>query len=307
MCEIVPNPERHFDTLKRVRYTLPDGKTTWEEIGGQMAAETQCMAVVNTKNDALALLAALDDSDAMHLSTLLCGAHRREVLARVHERLQSGLPCHLVATQVVEAGVDLDFPVVFRALGPLDRIVQAAGRCNREGKLEYGRVVVFDPAEGSTPPGVYRAGNDVTRRLLQSGGTDLDSPAVHRRYYDEWFRIINQDSKHIQEMRSKLHFSQVAEAFRMIDDDTTPVIVPYQLRESVKDAIAEVRHSGGLSRELIRRLQPYLVGVRYREQRRLEQEGLLLPVTEGLWEWAGRYDRVVGIGRGVADPERLIV
>src|SRR5690606_11092023 len=120
----------------------------------------------NTIADALALLNALDDPDALHLSTLLCGAHRRDVLMMVRQRLESGEPCRLVATQVVEAGVDIDFPLVLRALGPLDRIVQAAGRCNRSGRLERGRVVIFQPAEGGAPRGAYHTGTDLTAIIL---------------------------------------------------------------------------------------------------------------------------------------------
>ena len=132
-------------------YDCPAEAWSWERVAQEMVAEPQCLAVVNTKKDALALLDALNDPEALHLSTLLCMAHRREVMEEIKVRLATGQPCRVVATQVVEAGVDLDFPVVLRAMGPLDRIVQAAGRCNREGRLSKGRVIIFQPAEGQVP------------------------------------------------------------------------------------------------------------------------------------------------------------
>ena len=164
--EIVPDPARYFQALKRVSYDCPGEAWSWERVAQEMAAEPQCLAVVNTKKDALALLDALNDPEALHLSTLLCMAHRRKVMEGIKVRLATGQPCRVVATQVVEAGVDLDFPVVLRAMGPLDRIVQAAGRCNREGRLSQGRVIIFQPAEGQIPPGDYRAGHDIARAML---------------------------------------------------------------------------------------------------------------------------------------------
>jgi len=144
-------------------YDCPREAWSWERVAQEMAAEPQCLTVVNTKKDALALLDALNDPEVLHLSTLLCMAQRREVMEEIKKRLdpERPLPCRVVATQVVEAGVDLDFPVVLRALGPLDRIVQAAGRCNREGRLSMGRVIIFQPAEVRVPPG------GKARRLLR--------------------------------------------------------------------------------------------------------------------------------------------
>jgi CRISPR-associated endonuclease/helicase Cas3 len=165
--EIVPNPERYFEQLRRVDYEWRiDQPLAWNAVADFIRAEKQALAIVNTKKDSLALLDALDDPDAFHLSTLLCGAHRRLVVDEVKRRLSSGEPCRLVATQVVEAGVDIDFPLVLRAIGPLDSIIQAAGRCNREGRLERGRVIVFQPTDGGMPRGSYRIGASETQTLL---------------------------------------------------------------------------------------------------------------------------------------------
>ncbi|HZA22651.1 MAG TPA: CRISPR-associated helicase Cas3', partial [Dehalococcoidia bacterium] len=305
--DIVAQPEHHFEALHRVRYELLAGEASWDEVAQWMRAEPQCMAVVNTRNDALALVKALADSDVLHLSTWLCGKHRREVLAQVRHRLKSGLPCRLVATQVVEAGVDLDFPVVFRALGPLDRIVQAAGRCNREGKLAYGRVVVFNPPGNHAPPGEYRAGMDTTQRLLNQGFTHLDSPATHRRYFKEWYNSVETDKNGIQKLRQELRFAEVARKFHLIGEESIPAVVDYHLSDGAQWALAHIKREGRITTHQLRVLQPYLVGLRQREVAQLEQQTLLRPITEGLWEWAGQYDPRLGIGKARPDPGQWIV
>ena len=138
--EIVRDRAAHFGALKRVRYERRAIPVLWKELAEELVLQPQVMSIVNTRRDGLALLEAILNStperDGLaHLSALLCGAHRRKVLADITQRLQDGLKVCAVCTQVVEAGVDLDFPAVYRAIGPLDRIVQAAGRCNRSGKL----------------------------------------------------------------------------------------------------------------------------------------------------------------------------
>jgi CRISPR-associated endonuclease/helicase Cas3 len=231
-----------------------------------MRSVGQCLAVVNTKRDAMALLDALDDPEALHLSTLLCGAHRRVVIQSVRDRLASGAPCRLVSTQVIEAGVDLDFPLVLRAIAPLDGIIQAAGRCNREGRLaEKGRVIVFTPQAGGLPSGFYKTATGVTSAVLRGHGksaVDANDPELATIYFKRLFEALNTDREQIQEFRRSFNYPEVAARFRMIDDETESVVVAYgstREQERTRAIIARLRKGTPDGRMLIRRLQPYLV------------------------------------------------
>ncbi|MCS6805827.1 MAG: CRISPR-associated helicase Cas3' [Acidobacteriota bacterium] len=307
--EIIPDPSRYFDQLRRVDYDFDhDKRWTWEQVAEEMRSTKQCLAVVNTKRDALQLLDALNDSEAFHLSTLLCGAHRRDILKEVQRRLKAGEQCRLVSTQVVEAGVDLDFPVVLRAVGPLDRIVQAAGRCNREGRLEAGRVVVFWPAEGGTPPGTYRTGMDTALSLLCDPMADLDDPNLYRTYFERLYQAVSLDKKGIQNLRQALDYPEVAQRFRLIEDDTAPVIVrPEKYRHEVDNLLHTLQGEAEVPRWVLRRLQPYIVNVRSRLIPEYFKEGFLQEITSGLWEWLGRYDNVRGLVAANRDPSELVI
>jgi len=240
----------------------------------------------------------------LHLSTLLCGAHRRDVLREVRRRLEEGEPCLLVATQVVEAGVDLDFPVVFRALGPLDRIVQAAGRCNREGNLEEpGRVVVFDPEEGKVPPGEYEKGLAEAGSMLRRAEIDLHDPAIFEEYFYRLYQDLSTDAEGIQELRKLYDYPEVARRFRLIEDGTVPVIVSYGGEERER-LVERIRHAGVRPGDH-QRLQPYVVGLFEREFE--DKKWLAEEIDEGVWLWNGPYDELRGISSAVSDePEDLI-
>jgi len=281
----------------------------------EASPERRAMVVLNTRKDALALLAMLDSEPALHLSTRLCGAHRRDVLEEVRRRLDAKESCLLVATQVVEAGVDLDFPVVFRALGPLERIAQAAGRCNREGTLSgKGRVVVFRPAEGTMPPGnEYRSGADEARMMLESEGFDLHDPDVFREYFRLLYRDVSLDVKEIQELRRQFDYPEVANRFRLIDGVQVPVIVRYdgpdEGQNKTRDRIIQrIRHTGLWSGDH-RRLQPYVVSLFEQEFERNRGWIEELNEGEGVYVWNGGYDdrlRGIELEEGSLDPSYLI-
>lgn len=267
--EIVRDPLSHFRALERVGVRWPDDldcPVEYAQLAARIERHERVLAIVHLRNDAREL--ASITRDAIHLSALMCPVHRSEVLADVRERLHGGRCCRLVATQLVEAGVDIDFPVVFRALGGLDSIAQAAGRCNREGMLvddagapRKGIVEVF-VAPTQPPPGVLRRALDVTQTILRENGgaVDLRDPALFDRYFRTLYGVSNLDVHGIQALRASYEYASVGEKFRMIESGwQRAVIVPYD--ESARDAIDSIRVFGP-SRRAARHLQRYSVNVR---------------------------------------------
>jgi CRISPR-associated endonuclease/helicase Cas3 len=308
--EIVPDPARLFTILKRVEYHWPQqGETwTWTQVAKRMKAESQALAIVNTRANAAQLLDALEDDDAFHLSTWMCAAHRRNVLVKARQRLQEGASCRLVSTQLIEAGVDIDFPSVLRAMGPLDSIVQAAGRCNREGRRPtLGQVIVFTPEEGGLPPGAYRIGTQLARTLTQTGRADLADPCLYQEYFERYYRQLDRDECQVQPARKIFDYKEVAERFQMIVDDTSSVIVRYD-EDVVDDLVSQLRRYPAQARMILRRLQPFMVNLREREILQSQRHGLAEELAEipGVWIWKGVYHPVRGVVLGGAiDPGNL--
>ncbi len=268
--EIADEKLNLFKRSKRVNVSWPDEsqRLSWDELAVDLAEHDQALCIVNTKRQALDLLGALGDEDRsrLHLSTNMCPAHRERVLRDVHARLENGSPCRLVATQCVEAGVDIDFPVVFRALGPLEAIAQAAGRCNRAGKrTRPGEVRVFRPAEESYPPDVYAKAADCTKTLLKSAGEkgiDIDDPSIFTGYYELLYSLTHcTDNQKLVEAVANLHFPEVARLYRLIPNRSVNILVPFD-QDAYTALAGEVRDPHrGFTGDWIRRTRPYTVSV----------------------------------------------
>ncbi|OIP28581.1 MAG: CRISPR-associated helicase/endonuclease Cas3 [Deltaproteobacteria bacterium CG12_big_fil_rev_8_21_14_0_65_43_10] len=307
--EIVPKEiyQKHFKRLKRVEYHRRKEPVSWQELADELSREKQVMVVLNTRKDALSLVDALGNKeDAFHLSTLLCGIHRKLVLREVKRRLKNGLPVRLISTQVIEAGVDIDFPVVYRAIGPLDRIVQAAGRCNREGKLSQdrpGRVIIFEPLEGRTPRGTYKTGIEKAKLLLMPPRdiAELHNPELYRIYFEKLFADVDTDKKKIQSHREVLDYPTVDSEYRLIEQNTVPVLIN---SESTTKRLKEWKYHP--CRRTWQRLQPLLLNMFDYEVQKFKAEGWLEPVSEGLYLSFGMYDRLKGLVPAIYDPSDLI-
>lgn len=302
---IIENSGYVFKRLQRVRYEFPkgEGKQGWQEIASEMQAHRQALCVVNTRRHARDLWeevkrAVNEDSEksVFHLSSAMCAEHRLVTIGSAENpqegsirwHLKNGLPCRVISTQLIEAGVDLDFPLVLRALAPLDSIVQAAGRCNREGRLRdaagkpvLGRVVVFNPADEGLPEGSYRTGTQAAATLLHRLGPDslaIDHE-LFAKYFSSLYSKLNEANigEQIEKDRCGLRFKTVAKAARVIPDEGSPVIVPYgeKWERIVKDIRERAERVGRpfIKREDFRRLQRFMVNVRDNDFKLLEQRG----------------------------------
>jgi len=271
--EIAADPAALARALRRVviEWIGPDSPpVAWPDLAAQLAEQRQVLAVVHRREDARELARLLPDEGRFHLSALMCPKHRSDVLARVKAALKSGAVCRLVSTQLIEAGVDIDFPVVYRALGGLDAVVQAAGRCNREGKRDTGRVIVFRAP--TAPPGDTFKGLQTMEALLRQYGVALDAtdPGLVEAYFRNLYFKQDLDAARVQPEREELNFANVAQRFRLIDDAFTyPVVVPYGDSSQRLDVVRRQ----GPTRENLRALQPFLVNVYERDFRRLQDVG----------------------------------
>ena len=274
--EVVPEHPQMFKALKRVQVAWPGSveKRAWADLAGEILDTDQALVVVNLKRHALALLKALGDAhDVFHLSTNLCAEHRRAVLGKVRTRLQAGQPCRLISTQCVEAGVDVDFPTVYRALAPLEAIAQAAGRCNREGRMNaqgrLGEVIVFEPEEDhegrrAYPTFAYHQATEVTRTMLAlHGDLDINDPTVFQAYYRRLYDLNDPATQNaeLNNAIQALDFIEVARNYRLIDQDAIQVLVPWADRwEEFQDLRNEAEQTG-ISGKWMRRAQSLAVSV----------------------------------------------
>jgi len=318
--EIIPSELNLYARLRRTMINLPSDwqvRTNWPELATRLARHEQMLCIVNTRRDCHDLFALMPEG-TIHLSALMCGEHRSEVIADIKQRLAAGEQCRVISTQLVEAGVDIDFPVVYRALAGLDSIAQAAGRCNREGKLNasgnLGEVHVFIPPKPA-PLGLLRKGEDTMREMPAIAGFDPQEPTCYTRYFKSYYARLNATTGRPS---SKIVFNQdlirdfphipfrtVGYEFRMIDDAQQAVFVRWRENNKWLDQLRAI----GPLRDNLRALQRSCVNLPRRQVASLKAGGFVEEIWPEFWLWIGKYDKVGGLdlfGDGYSVEEQVI-
>ncbi len=286
--ELAPNPQELFDFYKRVEVkhlgTLPD-----EELLARLNAHDQALCIVNTRRHASGLFGELQGEGNYHLSTLMCPAHRRAKLEEIEKRLkcEQPQPCRVVSTTVMEAGIDLDFPVGYRALSGLDSINQAAGRVNREMKRGVSEMFVFEPKSEfiKRTPSFLKQTAEVARMVLRDHAeAPISIPAIQAffgRLYDLQDPNISFDVKKImrcfESQDGRFDFETAARAFQIIEDPTETVIIPFN--EEAERLIEELKYTE-YPFTTLRKLQPYTVSIFEGEFDKLRSKGVILTIDE---------------------------
>ena len=281
--ELAPDRDRIFNRLKRV-ILHHVGSASDEDIADGLLAQEQALCIVNNRRHARSLYEQIaDEPGAYHLTTLMCAKHRSEMLAEIRQRLKDGLPCRLVSTSLIEAGVDVDFPLVLRAETGLDSIAQAAGRCNREGKRapEDSKVRVFTVADDWPMPPELKQFAQAARTIFRHYDDPLSLKAINayfRELYWQKDKEMDADDMLGRLQRSQidnLPFEWIADKFQMIESIMIPVIIPHDdIAREALNALDYVEKVGSIGR----RLQPYIVQIPEQGYKALKGAGAVQPV-----------------------------
>lgn len=285
--EIISDPDTLYRNLERVTVNLPQDlhrTQSWDEMAARIQSHESVLAIVNSRSDARELHRRMPKG-TVHLSALMCGEHRSCVIADIKRRRERGEAVRVVSTQLVEAGVDVDFPVVYRALAGLDSIAQAAGRCNREGNLERGEVFVFVPPKPA-PSGHLRRAAETTVSLLFKSHENPLRRELFQSYFEQlYWKAPSLDKKGIEGLlkangQGEVQFRTAAQRFQLIDESGyRSVIVRYGDSPTL---IGSLRKEGP-KRWLMRKLQRYTVSLLDYQFKKLLDNGDVSEVYPGMF------------------------
>ncbi len=260
MTEICPASFYQDPVFRRVTFRNK-GKCTWDELADEIGHLSQVLCIVNTRKSTENLFRKLEGEGKFHLSTPMCPAHRRAQLWEIRCRLSEGLPCRVISTSLIEAGVDVDFPAVFREMAGLDSILQAAGRCNREGKQAASESIVTIFEGEDNPPPLFATAIGAGKTVLNRHEDIMSSKAVQD-YFSELLDLKGKQAQDVSGILGLLTngtfpFRSVSERFHLIDNAALTVYIPY--REGTE--LIERLQSGERSKALFRKLGQYGVSV----------------------------------------------
>lgn len=292
---IIDNPAELAEQLKRVEINTDYAKekmTDWQQIADKLCEFDQVLCIVQTRKDCRELH-QLMPKGTIHLSALMCAEERSDVITEIKDKLRNGEPIRVISTQLVECGVDIDFPVVFRALAGMDSIAQSAGRCNREGKSKCGSVYLFRPPK-DPPAGLIRKGSDVTKELLELHDYELPlTPEIYKEYFIKYYKKINDLDKCDFEgtmlegrQDGKFQFRTLSDNYHLIDNAFQgTVYVHYCSPKTGKDNLSLLMtlKTGDVEKKIFRKLGRYSVNLPLKEIKELVKTGRLEEPIEGIF------------------------
>ncbi|GHV72798.1 CRISPR-associated helicase Cas3 [Spirochaetia bacterium] len=304
--EIIQDVPDLYKNLNRVEVILPKENSDpveWHDLAADLSGIDQVLCIVSDRKSCRELH-ALMPKGTYHLSALMCAQHRSDAIAEIKDKLHRGESVRVISTQLVEAGVDIDFPVVYRAMAGLDSIAQAAGRCNREGKLnaegKLGKVVVFN-APRRAPAGTLRKAAETAERMCKQGLENPIDQRVFTPYFTElYWRANSLDTKGIINLLKPtpslgIQFRSAGELFKLIDDkNQRTILVPYQEGERL---IALLKKNTGFERNLLRKLQRYTINIYINQFVELQRRGSLEEIVPGVFALTTtvEYDKAIGL------------
>ena len=314
------------DIFKRNRI-VKRGELPVQNLADELNEKRQVLCIVNTRNHALELFSKIKSENKFHLSTLMYPNHRKETISQIKGKLLNAEPCVVVSTQVIEAGVDIDFPIVYRSMAGLDSIVQAAGRCNREGKLKdinsnpiLGEVHVFTPENIYTQhqPHSFKRPIAITEGIMRRY-EDIFSDEAIQKYFEELYMLSGEEGLDIKGIYKDLisgidytaknpkdnfnfNFEDIADKFKLIEENTIPIIIPYSYsgnnsdNNEVKNLINKLKFSDNVG-GILRSLQGYTVNVYKNEFNSLLIQGKLECIKQDIFILADNdcYDNKTGL------------
>ncbi|MFZ3173042.1 MAG: CRISPR-associated endonuclease Cas3'' [Carboxydocellales bacterium] len=291
--------------------------SSWEVISAELRTYDQVLCIVSDRKSCRELHKLMPNG-TYHLSALMCGQHRSEIIKEIKEKLKHRESVRVISTQLVETGVDLDFPVVYRALAGLDSIAQAAGRCNREGKLPVpGKVIVFNPPR-KAPEGLLRKAADTTRSIVFGIDEDPLDYSMFEKYFAELYWKANSLDKegitdllnphHNDSRECSIYFRTAAQKFRIIDDSKQKTIF---VRYGAGEQLIDLLKAKGPDRRLMRKLQRYTVTIYNHEFNELRRRGAIEEVQPQIFALSSKLDYSQDKGLLVEetayDPEQFII
>ncbi len=300
VTEIIPSALRLHEKLRRVNLHFDERRSSYDEIAGRLAEHHRVLCIVNTRKDAAEIYNRLPNEDGgltFHLSRMMCPKHVSETIAQIKEALKDDNQkiIRVVSTQLIEAGVDIDFPIVFRQEAGLDSVLQAAGRCNREGRFGMSDAYVF-MLDKSLPPGYITRTNDARKGMMEQVNDKFSPEAISAYFLQLYSRVDTFDKTKIScllEKSKDMMFKTASDRFHLIDDNTTSVIVNWHDSMKLVDKLKEQ----GVTYSLMKLLAQYSVNIRQNDRKLLLQAGAIEEVLDNIFVISNPafYDDHVGL------------